>query len=340
MDCEQVKEYLSEYVDGFATPEQKKQIEAHLAQCAACQKEADALWKLRGEIRALKMENTDDFVFDSARARAAAPLPLYRQKWLRSASAAAACFVLLIGVYTAVQNGYRAPVNQQIANELQADETQKTAPCKDAVQEREVVVKSRTAEVPVSDSYLYKTLPEGATIYSKGAGVVEEDSVQAQTEQPIFYDATINGSMDAEAEEALPQLSAADEAVDGNLKDSFAADFKGAPVEKAESVQTDNSAVAAGGGGGGASSGGSASYGGSAAAHYTKRTVTFAVSAEAKDEFAAALTEVQATVLEGETLIDAAALQRLLAVEGVHITADAVTQVMQAHYSGKIVILY
>ncbi|NLM53044.1 MAG: hypothetical protein GX197_09545 [Firmicutes bacterium] len=43
MNCEQSRQYMCEYIDGILTTERQKAFEAHLAQCARCQREVDEL---------------------------------------------------------------------------------------------------------------------------------------------------------------------------------------------------------------------------------------------------------------------------------------------------------
>jgi predicted anti-sigma-YlaC factor YlaD len=53
MNCEQTTELLSDRLKGLLSPEDEQQLQAHLASCAACREEADAiaeLWTGMGEL--------------------------------------------------------------------------------------------------------------------------------------------------------------------------------------------------------------------------------------------------------------------------------------------------
>ncbi len=135
MDCSEVKQYLSEYVDGCLPNELAAQLEAHLKDCAHCRAELAAYQSLRMQIRALKLENTDDFVWKGIEEKPSV-LPLYKKTWMRCLGAAAACFVLVIGVLAGTQNGALKPtVEENVAKEEMAS----------------VPRMARTAEVPYAD---------------------------------------------------------------------------------------------------------------------------------------------------------------------------------------------
>lgn len=323
MNCEDARKYLNEYIDGFLSDAQCKQIAAHLALCDTCRKEAEALLKLRGEIRALKLENTDDFVFDLARAKSAA-LPV-RHKWLPAVSAVAACFVLFIGVYAAVQNGYHTPAVQQEFSADNADAASEVAFAGETEQVNKTVEQSRhTKTMTVSEDDAYRTVPEGVTPFSSVILDVEatEESQNAKVE---FF-----GEVDSK-----------EHAINAPVLEDASAPV--AP-ERAEDVRTEqkSSGASAGGASLSGAAGGSVSGATSVvpAPAYTKRTVTLFVDAGAQNAFANSLSGMLCAGFDGETVIAEGDLRLLLAIEGVTVVSDETVAADVNRYSGKIVIFY
>ncbi len=314
MDCKQVKAYLSAYIDGFLPAEEKQQVAAHLDACAACRQAAEALLKLRGEIRALKLENTDDFVFDFARAKAPETLPVYRRKWLRTVSACAACFVLLIGVYAAVQNGYQTPAEQKLSAGNAAQD--KAAVDVLAIEgEQNAKTQSRqTKNVPMEETFTYRALPESAVMYSSAE---TQRVVTEKSNAPVDLYADAEADMSTSVTEDALAVPDAVQSVQGG--------------EEADNGSTDVSF-------GGAASGGVES--GAAAPMYPKRTVTLAVSDAAQETFISALTGILLSGFDNEAVIDEANLHLLLALDGVTVVSDASATQETDRYAGKVVILY
>jgi hypothetical protein len=74
MNCKEIVELLTAYLDGEVTPEEKAHIEAHLPECSKCRAELEALSAtqddLRGMMRLMAEEvSTPDKVWDRVRAR-------------------------------------------------------------------------------------------------------------------------------------------------------------------------------------------------------------------------------------------------------------------------------
>lgn len=315
MNCEQVKEYLNEYVDGFLPDEIKEQVEAHLTQCAACKKAAEALLKLHGEIRALKLEHTDDFVFDIERAKAPVVLPMRRKGWLRAISATAACFVLLIGVYTAVQNGYQTPAVQELSAG-NADEASDIALASGTAEENKTKTRGlHTKTVPVSEDYTYRFVPEDVTPYSSVILDVEatEESQNAKGEN--------FGEADMDTQEY---------AANAPMEDELPAPIVPDSTKEASTAQASS----------GASAGGGGSFSGASAVRSMKRTVTLAVSDEAKESFAKLLSGLLLSGFDGEAVINEADLQQLLYADGVTLVSDETAAADTDAYNARIVIRY
>ncbi len=64
MDCKQMRELLTAYLDGEVTLQEKAQIEAHLSGCSKCQAELEALSATRTSLRGL-MKSTAEEVYPS-----------------------------------------------------------------------------------------------------------------------------------------------------------------------------------------------------------------------------------------------------------------------------------
>lgn len=227
MDCTQVQNYLDEYVDGFLTAEVQAQVEAHLLTCTECKRTAEALANMRKELHALRLEDTSDFEFDFARAKAPAIMP--KRGWLRAVCATAACFVLLIGVYGAVQNGYNAPVVQ----ELSADTDKESAEIALANEKMEESVQAETGPVQrdfvpyVENDFV---VPEGATIFSsrevveksQAVRAIEADAQPAAANMPIADDAENEQTACAGGTSAVQyEKRSVTLAVDAGAKESF-----------------------------------------------------------------------------------------------------------------------
>lgn len=76
MKCEHTTALLSDRLKGLLTPEDEKQLEAHLSTCAACREEADAVGTLWTELGALD----EDVPHERMRARFHAALTAYEER--------------------------------------------------------------------------------------------------------------------------------------------------------------------------------------------------------------------------------------------------------------------
>ena len=109
MECEQVKEYLSSYMDGCLSDKLKEQVEAHLEDCSACKAELEAYVQLSTQLCAARITNTDDFKLDMKKVKAPVQISPFK-KWIPHVSAVAACLVLIVGVAVGVNFGTK-PTN-------------------------------------------------------------------------------------------------------------------------------------------------------------------------------------------------------------------------------------
>jgi hypothetical protein len=109
MNCDETTELLSDRLKGLLSPEDERKLEAHLATCAACRDEADAIAALWSDMATL----ADDVPHERMRARFHAALAAYEERgrvtglemlferiWPRrpALQAALATVLLLLGV--------------------------------------------------------------------------------------------------------------------------------------------------------------------------------------------------------------------------------------------------
>ncbi len=328
MECREARAYLTEYIDGFLLEKERAQLEAHLQACAACKKEVEALRALRGELRALKIEDTSDFVFDIEKAKTPAVLPLYRQRWVRALSVTAACFVLFIGVLAVTQNGYQTPQNSEVqilGSEAADEEDAMTARETNGESEMTNGPRARTAEVPYAETEL--AVPDTYTYYSSQtpeavqeyAGKENQKSASVTAEDASTAEPGAGAGAQVESEATVPTAPMMDK-----TDDAFA---------------PSSQAPASGGASANPASGGSAS-GIIPAPTYTKRTVTLSVSPEAQERFSYILSGMPVTRANGEILIGASDLNWLLRVDGVQIVSDQTVECNSETYLNKVVLIY
>ena len=104
MKCQDVRNYLAEYLEGEALPEISEAVSSHLAECVDCQQELE---KTRRFLQSFSAISEEELPFDfKARlherleheAKTVKKKPVSRRTWFRTIAAAAACLVLLVGV--------------------------------------------------------------------------------------------------------------------------------------------------------------------------------------------------------------------------------------------------
>jgi anti-sigma factor RsiW len=104
--------HLSAYLDGELAPAERRAIEAHLAVCAACREELDALAQVKRLLGRLPEVEPPAGLWASLRARAVAPahpaaslLEALRAAFRRPAAAAVAAMVVVILVVAPLVKG-------------------------------------------------------------------------------------------------------------------------------------------------------------------------------------------------------------------------------------------
>jgi|GEM_PF-1918499 anti-sigma factor RsiW len=112
MDCNRARDILSEHIDGLLAGEEKNRLLAHLGECAVCAEEARLLASVRDAVRtAPRFRAPEGFaagVMEKARAGEPVPAGEGAFGWFRAmplrlkfAEAAAAAFVMALGIYSA-----------------------------------------------------------------------------------------------------------------------------------------------------------------------------------------------------------------------------------------------
>lgn len=116
MNCERIETQLIAYLDGKATAGERRDVEAHLAECAACRARAEefrGVWTLLDEAPA--MEPSLGFDARVRRAVAAEPSPApfaWLVPSLRAASAVAVLVALSVWISSMPPGMENAPVAQ------------------------------------------------------------------------------------------------------------------------------------------------------------------------------------------------------------------------------------
>ena len=108
MDCEWVDLLLTDYLDGACIDPLREKIDRHLAGCAACRAEREALSGVDDALAGVDVPEppgslTDDAVRGAL--RPVAPVPRWRD--VRSLAAAAAVLAVSAGTYTLFQDRLR-----------------------------------------------------------------------------------------------------------------------------------------------------------------------------------------------------------------------------------------
>ena len=103
MNCEEVRNLLSEYLDGFLPEDKKVEVERHLQSCSLCQKELEHLKSISFAIQKLPEEPLpEDFtnglhqkLIDTKQDR---PKRVYQKGWVKTVSVLAAAFIIVVAL--------------------------------------------------------------------------------------------------------------------------------------------------------------------------------------------------------------------------------------------------
>lgn len=106
ISCERAWELLSQQLDGPLSPQERQELEEHLASCPACRNDREELIQMDQALRGLgEMEAPAGFtqrVMDQVRAESQKRpkvIPLWRRPQVRALAGLAACALLCIGIY-------------------------------------------------------------------------------------------------------------------------------------------------------------------------------------------------------------------------------------------------
>ena len=122
MDCKEVNQLISEYLDAELSPEQQKSMEAHLAQCASCQREMAFHRQLQGVLQELGQETSAAPAGFAGQVTAAlqreTQKPRRKVAWLPAAwhkgVAAAAVLLLIAGNAVYFNDDFRTALGDRI----------------------------------------------------------------------------------------------------------------------------------------------------------------------------------------------------------------------------------
>ena len=103
MNCEQMNDLLSAYLDGELTAQEEEQMHAHLEQCADCRALLEQLQTLRTSFSDLEEISAPEGFAETVMGRIKAEskpkvVPLFKRPQMRAVMGLAACAVLCIGV--------------------------------------------------------------------------------------------------------------------------------------------------------------------------------------------------------------------------------------------------
>lgn len=108
MNCNNAVAYMHQYLDGELPREQVKDLQKHLAECAACHDHYEALQRTDALVMALPLERAPDHLADSImRSLPKSPRPAAWTSWVRrhpAASAAAMFLVVMLSSFIAMWN--------------------------------------------------------------------------------------------------------------------------------------------------------------------------------------------------------------------------------------------
>src|ERR1041384_545756 len=121
MNCEQIQDDLSAYVDGELPPARKPEIHAHVAGCPACQRRVAELEKLASGVAAMpQLQPAPRFLADVRRKIQAESEPrtswidwLFRPVWLKVPIEALAVIIVAGFVLVLVRPSRKAEVDRK-----------------------------------------------------------------------------------------------------------------------------------------------------------------------------------------------------------------------------------
>mgnify|MGYP004657007753 CR=1 FL=1 len=119
LSCSEVENLLSAYYDGELGVAASQQVEKHLASCKSCMAKLEKMHVITSAVRGIDFPQADDgfqAMLGERLERAAAKMKPSKTarilKFIRPYAAAAACLVLAVGIYTAVDRGYFSQTEQ------------------------------------------------------------------------------------------------------------------------------------------------------------------------------------------------------------------------------------
>jgi len=178
MDCREVRQQLSAYLDGELPPAAREGVEAHVAACRACRQELAALQATVRFVHALPRLTAPEGLEKRIAARLAEPAPVVvRRTWLRVLrpaliAAGIGVLVLVFSPDSQVGQAPRVPVEEKAAPPLVREEERP-------------VVQMRAAEGPTERKDAEKAGAPAAVVADRDqAGQVETRKALAEAAAP------------------------------------------------------------------------------------------------------------------------------------------------------------
>lgn len=135
MSCDKYLELLSARLDGALTQDEERELEEHLSVCPDCRAAGAQLAALRGAFHELEdipaPEGFAQGVMERARAEKKV-VPLFRRPRFRALAGLAACAVLAVGLYGAVQQQKQADGEVMMLRSFNKDAVTEFADASDA----------------------------------------------------------------------------------------------------------------------------------------------------------------------------------------------------------------
>lgn len=217
ISCERAWELLSQQLDEPLSPQEKQELEEHLAACPACRKEQEELAQLDEALRGLKeIEAPADFaarVMDQVRAEpreSRKVIPLWRPQ-MRALAGLAACALLCIGIYRAVPQGTTPNAGVATASlDVPSEQEDRIADAPDSTEQEN----THTGEQPAQEDTTQQSVaqPRAADLQPETDKSVSQQEIVPQQTQPYSGAASDSqgGEVDTQGKAQLPHPTVVD----------------------------------------------------------------------------------------------------------------------------------
>lgn len=233
MNCKQVRELLSDYIDNLIENEDVTAIEAHLAQCESCRKEYEELLhivNLLSELPEKKLPDTFDerlheaLLAVNAEREAVTVVPVSRRKsFVKRITSVAAIFVVGLFVIAMYNNSDQlmfetmkdSAQSQMMTEAARGSEAENGSAKSDAAKVVEDSTLRMSDDFDASDSGLDATSTYNVNMYSENLGAVsgaESDfDSGSDSGEGMFYSSASEDDEKGDSAVTLPEENASDE---------------------------------------------------------------------------------------------------------------------------------